>query len=146
MAVRDMFFPGKGKVSDLVPWTTFTDPELAHAGLTEAQARAEHGVDAVRVWRHDLTHSDRARADGADEGELRIVTVKGRIAGAHVLAPAAGEIIGELALAIDRELDLKDLAGVVHVYPTLAVAIQQLAAEAAYENAQKYRFLVRSRA
>ena len=144
-AIRNMFFPGSSKHAYLVPWCTFTDPELAHAGLTEEQARAEHGDDAVRVWRHDLEHSDRARADGADDGEVRIVTAKGRIVGAHVLAPSAGEIIGELALAIDRGLDLADLAGVVHVYPTLAIAIQQLAAEAAYEDAQKYRFLVRSR-
>ena len=142
-AIRNMFFPGSSKDAYLVPWCTFTDPELAHAGLTEAQARAQHGDDAVRVWRHDLEHSDRARADGAAEGEVRIVTAKGRIVGAHVLAPSAGEIIGELALAIDRKLGLNALAGVVHVYPTLAIAIQQLAAEAAYENAQRFRWLIR---
>ncbi|MEA2194961.1 MAG: hypothetical protein QOG42_1395 [Solirubrobacteraceae bacterium] len=145
-AVRNMFLPGTSRGAYLVPWCTFTDPELAHAGLTEAQARAEHGDGAVAVWRQDLAHSDRARTDSADEGELQIVTAKGRIVGAHVLAPAAGELIGELALAIDRRLKLADLASVVHVYPTIALAIQQVAAQASYAKAQRYRRFVRSRA
>lgn len=145
-AVRNMFFPGSNGRPYLVPACTFTDPELAHAGLTEGQARAEHGERAVRVWRRDLAHSDRARTDSAADGELRIVTAKGRIVGAHVLAPNAGELIGELALAIDRGLKLTDLATVIHVYPTIALAIQQLAGEASYASARRYRWLVRSRA
>ena len=145
-AVRNMFFPGTSRESYLVPWCTFTDPELAHAGLTEADARDRHGGSAVRVWRQDLGHSDRARTDSADDGELRIVTAKGRIVGAHVLAPNAGELIGELALAIDRKLKLTELASVVHVYPTIALAIQQIAGEASYAAAERYRWLVRSRA
>ena len=145
-AVRNMFFPGSSSGPYLVPWCTFTDPELARAGLTEAQARAHHGDRAVRVWRQDLAHSDRARTDSASDGELRIVTAKGRVVGAHLLAPNAGEVIGELALAIDRRLKLTDLANVVHVYPTIALAIQQLAAEAAYAAARRVRWLVRLRA
>ncbi len=145
-AVRNMFLPGTSRGAYLVPWCTFTDPELAHAGLTEAQARAKHGDAAVRVWSQDLAHSDRARTESAADGELRIVTAKGRIVGAHVLAPAAGEVIGELALAIDRRLKLADLASVVHVYPTIALAIQQVAAQASYEQAERLRWLVRSRA
>ena len=145
-AVRNMFLPGSGGGDYLVPWCTFTDPELAHAGLTEAQARAHHGDGAVRVWSQDLSHSDRARAESAADGEIRIVTAKGRIVGAHALAPSAGELIGELALAIDRKLKLTDLASLVHVYPTIAIAIQQIAGEAAYASAQRYSRLVRSRA
>jgi pyruvate/2-oxoglutarate dehydrogenase complex dihydrolipoamide dehydrogenase (E3) component len=143
-AVRNMFLPGSSGGPYLVPWCTFTDPELAHAGLTEAQARAEHGDDAVAVWRQDLSHNDRARADSAADGELRIVTAKGRVVGAHVLAPSAGELIGELALAIDRRLKITELASLVHVYPTIALAIQQVAGEAAYASAEKYSWLVRS--
>ncbi len=145
-AVRNMFLPSSTGGDYLVPWCTFTDPELAHAGLTEAQARAEHGDDAVAVWRQDLSHSDRVRADSAAEGEIRIVTAKGRIVGAHALAPSAGELIGELALAIDQKLKLAELASVVHVYPTIALAIQQIAGEAAYASAEKLSWLVRSKA
>ena len=145
-AVRNMFLPGSSGGDYLVPWCTFTDPELAHAGLTEAQAREQHGDDDVDVWRQDLAHSDRARADSAADGELRIVTAKGRIVGAHALAPNAGELVGELALAIDRKLKLTDLASVVHVYPTISVAIQQIAGEAAYASAERFSWLVRSHA
>ena len=145
-AVRNMFFPGSNSRPYLVPSCTFTDPELARAGLTEAQARAQHGDGAVRVWRRDLAHSDRARTESAADGELRIVTAKGRIVGAHVLAPNAGEVIGELALAIDRRMKLADLATVIHVYPTIALAIQQVAGEASYASARRLSWLVRSRA
>ncbi|MEJ7583974.1 MAG: FAD-dependent oxidoreductase, partial [Acidimicrobiales bacterium] len=141
-AVRDMFFPGKGKANEMVPWCTFTDPELAHAGLTTAEATARYGDD-VMVWRQDLTHSDRARAEGATEGSIVVVTVKDRVVGAHILAPAAGEMIHELALAIREELKLSALAGLIHVYPTLSTGIGQLAAEAAFEKAGRLRWLVR---
>jgi len=143
-AVRNMFLPGSSGGSYLVPWCTFTDPELAHAGLTAAQAREQHGDDDVHVWRQDLSHSDRARADSAADGEIRIVTAKGRIVGAHALSPSAGELIGELALAIDQKLKITELASLVHVYPTIALTVQQIAGEAAYTSAQRYSWLVRS--
>ena len=90
-----------GEGARFVPWTTFTDPELAHAGLTLAEAQAEHGADACEAWRQDLAHSDRARADGAgprgrDRDRDREEADRRR---AHP-APAAGEMIHELALAI----------------------------------------------
>ena len=140
-AIRDMFFPGKGRVNAMVPWCTFTDPELAHAGMTEAEARAEHG-DAVEVWHQDLQHNDRARADGA-RGAIVVVTAKRKIVGAHILAPAAGEMIHEFALAISEGLRLDALAGFMHVYPTLATGVGQLAGDAAFERAEKLRWLVR---
>lgn len=142
-AVRDMFFPGKGKVTDFVPWCTFTDPELAHAGLTTAEAEERFGADDVEVWRQELTHSDRARAEGETEGAVIVVTAKGKIVGAHILAPSAGEMIHELALAIQQGLKLTEVASLIHVYPTYATATGQLAAEAAFEGAKKYRWLVR---
>ena len=141
-AVRDMFFPGKGKVSDLVPWCTFTDPELAHAGLTGAEARERHG-DNAHVHRIALTHSDRARAEGHPEGELIVVTAGTKVVGAHVLAPAAGEIIHELALAIRHGMSLSDIAALIHVYPTYATSVNQVAAEAAFEGARRYHVLIR---
>ncbi|MGI8797359.1 MAG: dihydrolipoyl dehydrogenase family protein [Acidimicrobiia bacterium] len=143
-AVRDMFFPGKGKVVASVPWCTFTDPELAHAGLTEAEAREQHGDD-IEVWHQDLEHNDRARADGAAEGAIMIVTDKKKIVGAHILAPAAGEMIHEFALAIEEGVKLSKLSQFMHVYPTVSTSIGQLAGEAAFEKAEKLRWLVKRR-
>lgn len=144
-AVRNLAFPGTASDDVLVPWATFTDPELAHAGLTEEEAVERFGAEHVEVHRHHLSESDRARAEGAGDGQIVVVTHKGRIVGAHALAPAAGELIGELALAIQQQLKLTDLAALVHVYPTIALGIQQLAGAASYDAARKYHRLVRSR-
>jgi pyruvate/2-oxoglutarate dehydrogenase complex dihydrolipoamide dehydrogenase (E3) component len=142
-AVRNMFLPGSSGGSYLVPWCTFTDPELAHAGMTAAEAEDAYGED-VMVWRQDLHHNDRARADGAAEGAIVIITgPKRKIVGAHILAPGAGEMIQELSLAIREELKLSQIAGLIHVYPTVSTGIGQLAGEAAFEGAQKYKWLVK---
>jgi pyruvate/2-oxoglutarate dehydrogenase complex dihydrolipoamide dehydrogenase (E3) component len=138
-----MFFPGKARADELVPWCTFTDPELAHAGLTSAEAIAEHGEDAVQVHRATLDHSDRARADGADDGAIVLVTVKDKLVGAHVAAESAGEMIHECVLAIREGMKLRDLASMVHVYPTLSTSIGLLAADAAYDRARRLKWLVR---
>lgn len=143
-AVRDMFLPGRAPVADLVPWCTFSDPELAHVGLTTAEAETAHGDDAD-VWRIDLARNDRARIEGTAVGGIVVVTAKDRIVGGHVLAPGAGELIHELALAVRHELRLADLADLVHVHPTMATSIGMLAAESASEKAQRYRWLVRRR-
>lgn len=138
-AVRDMFFPGKGTLDATIGWSTFTDPELAHVGLTAAEAKKRFG-DEAQVWQMDLSHSDRARADGTDQGAIIIVTgPKRRIVGAHILSPAAGELIHELALAEAKGLRLDDLAGLVHLYPTLATSIGMLAAESVFDNAARIR-------
>jgi pyruvate/2-oxoglutarate dehydrogenase complex dihydrolipoamide dehydrogenase (E3) component len=142
-AVRDMFFPGRGTVSALVPWCTFTDPELAHAGLTEGEARKLHG-EGVQVHRLDLSHSDRARAEGDADG--RVVAVcdpKGRLVGAGILAAAAGEMIHELALLIKDERRLTDLSSLIHVYPTLSTSIGQVAAEATFASALRLTWVTR---
>jgi pyruvate/2-oxoglutarate dehydrogenase complex dihydrolipoamide dehydrogenase (E3) component len=141
-AVRDMFFPGKGKVVASVPWCTFTDPELAHTGMTEAEARDEFKGD-VEVWRQDLVHNDRARADAATDGAILVITRKSRIVGAHILAPAAGEMIHEFALAIEEDVKLSELSQFMHVYPTLSTSVGQLAGEAAFDKAEKLRWLVK---
>jgi pyruvate/2-oxoglutarate dehydrogenase complex dihydrolipoamide dehydrogenase (E3) component len=141
-AVRDMFFPGKGKVVASVPWCTFTDPELAHTGMTEAEARDEFKGD-VEVWRQDLVHNDRARADAATDGAILVITHKSRIVGAHILAPAAGEMIHEFALAIEEDVKLSELSQFMHVYPTVSTSVGQLAGDAAFEKAEKLRWLVK---
>jgi pyruvate/2-oxoglutarate dehydrogenase complex dihydrolipoamide dehydrogenase (E3) component len=142
VALRNMFFPGRGKPAELVPWCTFTDPELAHAGVTVAEARERYGDDA-RAATIDLSRSDRARAE-AEEGRIVLALRKDRVVGAHVLAPSAGELIHELVLAIRKGLRLRKLLELVHVYPTISTSVSQLAGEAAMENALRYRWLVRS--
>jgi dihydrolipoamide dehydrogenase len=72
-----------------------------------------------------------------------IVTAKKKVVGAHILAPMAGELIHELALAIHQGMKLGDLSTMIHVYPTLATTVQQLAGDAAFESAQRYSWLVR---
>ncbi len=143
IAVRNMFFPGRSKAPSLVPWCTFTDPELAHAGLTAAEATERYGQRRVRVHRVSLSHSDRARAEGATRGEIVVVTARGRVAGAHVLAPAAGELIHELALLVRDRRKLLDLSSLVHVYPTIATSVNVLVAEEAYALVRRYRWLAR---
>jgi pyruvate/2-oxoglutarate dehydrogenase complex dihydrolipoamide dehydrogenase (E3) component len=142
LALRNMFFPGKDKPGELVPWCTFTDPELAHAGLTVAEARERFGGDAGAAS-IDLARSDRARAEAEDEGRIVLALRKGRIVGAHVLAPSAGELIHELVLAIRKKMQLRKLFELVHVYPTISTSIATLAGETAVTHALRYRWLVR---
>jgi len=142
-AVRDIFFPGKGTWNATIPWCTFTDPELAHVGLTEAEAREQHGDD-VHVWSMELGHNDRARADGTDEGLIRIITgPKGKVLGGHILAVGAGELIHELAVAEKQGMSISELAGVVHVYPTVGTSVAMLASESLFDSAVRIRRLTR---
>jgi pyruvate/2-oxoglutarate dehydrogenase complex dihydrolipoamide dehydrogenase (E3) component len=142
-AVRNMLFPGTDAKEYAVPWVTFTDPELAHAGLTSAQAVERFGPDDVEVHRRDLARSDRARAEGAEDGLIAIVTHRDRIVGAHVLAPAGGEVIHELALAMAQGLGLAEVGSLIHAYPTIATDVGMLGAEAAFAGARRYRALAR---
>ncbi|CAA9219114.1 MAG: Mercuric ion reductase [uncultured Acidimicrobiales bacterium] len=142
-ALRDMFFPGKGTVDATIPWCTFTDPELAHVGLTSTEAKDRYGDDA-HVWRVNLDHNDRARAEGSDQGAVVIITgPKRRIVGGHILSPSAGELLHELALAEAQGLRIDDLAGLVHVYPTVATSIGLLSAESVFDNAARIRRVTR---
>ena len=142
-ALRGMFFPGRGRAPRLVPWCTFTDPQLAHAGLTAAEAEAAY--TRVRVYRSELAHSDRARADASTVGRVLLVTARSRLVGAHILAPNAGEAIHEPALAISRNLKIDALSGLVHIYPTYSTSVEMAAAQAGTERARRLRFLVRHR-
>ncbi|MER7461126.1 FAD-dependent oxidoreductase [Micromonospora sp. NPDC126480] len=103
-----------------VPWVTFTDPEVAHVGATLAQARRRHG-DRVHARRLAHEHVDRAVTDGRTDGFTNLVIGPGgRLLGATVVAPRAGESIAELAAAIRRGAKARDVAGTVHAYPTYA--------------------------
>ncbi len=143
MAVRDMFFPGRGRALGSSPWCTYTDPELAHVGLTAAAARELHPSRKVRVHRHEFAHNDRARTEGRTGGAILLVTVRGRIVGAHCLGPTAGEVIHELSMAITLGLKITDLTRFVHLYPTYSTGIVQMAATAAIARYRRLRPLLR---
>jgi pyruvate/2-oxoglutarate dehydrogenase complex dihydrolipoamide dehydrogenase (E3) component len=143
-AVRDMFFPGRGFAPKVVPWATFTDPELARVGMTADEARATHGERAVRVHRLELHHVDRARADGTTDGMVMLVTVRRRLVGAHVLAPGAGDLVHELALAIRSGIGIDEVAQLVHVYPTVATGIGRLAGDPSIARARRVRWLAKA--
>ena len=101
-----------------LPRATFTEPELAHVGLTEAEASAAHG-DALTVIRADFHHNDRAMAEGKAKGFAKVMVVKGRPVGASIVGPQAGELIGVWALALSARLKMSAIAGMVAPYPTL---------------------------
>ena len=89
-------------------------------GLTEEQARKRYGDDLM-ILRHDFDHVDRALAEGAGIGFAKFVTRKnGEILGAHIVGPAAGELIHEVVLAMSYKLKVGALKSIIHVYPTLA--------------------------
>ncbi|HZP80031.1 MAG TPA: FAD-dependent oxidoreductase, partial [Chthonomonadaceae bacterium] len=108
-----------------VPWTTFTAPELAHVGLTEAQAKAR-GL-RYQVYRHGFDQDDRALVEGAGRGLVKILAAgaSGKIVGAQILGPRAGELIHEFVIAMEHGLTVRHLADLIHVYPTLSMAIQR---------------------
>ncbi|WP_018255287.1 dihydrolipoyl dehydrogenase family protein [Salinispora mooreana] len=103
-----------------VPWVTFTDPEVARVGATLAQARQRHGTRA-RAERLSHDHVDRAITDRRTDGFTQLVSGPGgRLLGATVVSPRAGETIAELAAAIRRGAKVRDVASTVHPYPTYA--------------------------
>jgi pyruvate/2-oxoglutarate dehydrogenase complex dihydrolipoamide dehydrogenase (E3) component len=104
--------------TDHIPWVTYTDPELAQIGLTEAQARQKHGTNA-QVVRFPYAENDRAIAEGKTAGLIKVVVVRGRPVGASIAGAQAGELIGVWALAIANKLKMSAVAGMVAPYPTL---------------------------
>lgn len=134
--IRNAFFPFPAKVDyRAVPWVTYTDPELAHVGLTEREARARHGSD-VRVFTRRFADVDRAVADGETHGMVTLVTRgNGALLCGHILGAGAGNMIGEVALALKHKLGVNALASLVHPYPTMPEAVRQAA-----EGYDKARF------
>lgn len=101
-----------------LPRVTFTEPELAQVGLTEAEARTLHG-HALTVQRGGFDHNDRAVTEARTEGLIKVMIVRGRPVGATIAGPQAGELIGLWTLAIASRLKMSALAGMVAPYPTL---------------------------
>ena len=127
VVVQNALFPGRARASALtVPRCTYTDPEVAHVGLSEREARAR-GI-AVRTFVQPLAEVDRAVLDGETEGFVKVHVRAGtdRLVGATVVARHAGEMLPELTLALVEGIGLGRLARVIHTYPTQADAIRKL--------------------
>jgi len=123
---RAVFRMGWAKASSVVPWATYTDPEIARVGISESEAL--HQGIAHRVHRFKLDEIDRARAEGETEGFAKLVAApNGKLLGAAIVAPHAGELIAECALVMNRGLKVGDLSGTIHAYPTFAMLTRRAA-------------------
>jgi pyruvate/2-oxoglutarate dehydrogenase complex dihydrolipoamide dehydrogenase (E3) component len=128
IAVQNALFYGRAKASALViPWCTYTDPEIAHVGLSERTA-AENGVK-IDTYTQQMREVDRAVLAGDDEGFVKVHVRKGtdRVVGATIVARHAGEMIAELTLLMTARLNLKTLGRVIHPYPTETEAVRKVA-------------------
>jgi pyruvate/2-oxoglutarate dehydrogenase complex dihydrolipoamide dehydrogenase (E3) component len=128
IAIQNALFFGRAKASALtIPWCTYTDPEVAHVGLSERSAK-EQGI-AIQTFTQRFAHVDRAVLDGETEGfvKVHVRTGSDRIVGATIVARHAGDMIGEITLAMTAGIGLGKLASTIHPYPTQAEAIKKVA-------------------
>jgi pyruvate/2-oxoglutarate dehydrogenase complex dihydrolipoamide dehydrogenase (E3) component len=125
--VRSILFRFGGRPDpDILPWVTFTDPELAHVGLTETEARRRHG--RLQILRWPFSENDRAQTDRSTRGLVKVLATRsGRIVGADILAANAGELIAPFALAVSQRMNVKAFAATVFPYPTLSEAARRAA-------------------
>ena len=127
IVIQNALFRGRKRYSALtIPWCTYTDPEIAHVGMYERDAR-ERGIP-VDTFVREMKEVDRAVADGEEEGFVKVHVRKGtdKILGATIVARHAGEMINEISLAMVGGIGLGALGGVIHPYPTQAEAIKQV--------------------
>lgn len=133
IAIRNMLYriPAKADHST-IPWVTYTDPELAQVGLTQAQAEKQFGKTRIRVLRWDFKENDRAQTERATAGFIKaIVRENGAILGAGIVGAQAGELIQPWVLAMSAKLKISAFAGMIAPYPTLG-EISKRAAGAFY--------------
>jgi pyruvate/2-oxoglutarate dehydrogenase complex dihydrolipoamide dehydrogenase (E3) component len=131
-AARNALLPGSssGRVNPMA-WVTFTDPEVAQVGLSETAARAQLG-ETMTVTKWDIARVDRAKCDDDEDGFIKLMSDRrGVLIGATIVASRAGEMSGELSLAIGRGLRVGDVATAVHAYPTYTTALQQMTSQTA---------------
>lgn len=129
VALRGALFHLPAKIEErVIPWCTFTDPELARVGLSETEAKAQ-GI-AYQAYTFPFHEVDRAITDGDTTGLAKILTApNGRLLGAAIVGPNAGELIHEYVLTLARNMKVSDLASVIHIYPTLAQINRRVANE-----------------
>ena len=118
--IRNALFRLPVKVNnDVIPWVTYTEPELAQAGLSEAEAR-KRGYK-IRLLRWPYHDNDRAQAERTTHGHIKVVTTaKGTVLGATIVGAQAGELIATWTLAIAQKLNIRAMTGIVLPYPTLS--------------------------
>ena len=134
-AVRNALLPGSNSgLTDLVPWVTFTDPEVAHVGTSEQKARSDYG-DELKIRRWTLSKVDRAVCENDRNGFIKVLAKPdGSVLGATIVGQRAGETITEIVMAMKHKLKLMDIAGTIHAYPTYSTGVQLLATELAVEK------------
>ncbi len=119
VVIRSILFGLPSKASTAhIPWATYTDPELAQVGLTEAQARKEHG-GKVEVARFRFDENDRAVAERKTAGQIKVMVVKGRPVGASIVGHQAGELANLWALVLANRLKMSQISSMVSPYPTI---------------------------
>lgn len=132
VAVRNALIPIAKKKVDyrVMPWCTFSEPEIARVGLLPAEAELQH--KQVRVVKIPWSEIDRAQTARETAGFIKLVLAgkKEQIVGAHLVGAGAGELLGEIALAMQQRLTAKDIINAIHPYPTLGTGLQQVAFEA----------------
>ena len=144
IVVRNIAFPGKSSADRrMALWATFTDPEMAHLGITEEEAKAS-GLK-YEVLRQPFAQNDRAIVDGTAQGLVKVITqgITGRILGVHIFGPNAGELLHEWILAMQEGHSIRAIADMVHVYPSLSMASQH-AAQRWYEAKSKEPWIAKS--
>lgn len=127
IVIQNTLFMGRAKVSRLIiPWCTYTSPEVAHVGVYPSEA-AEQGI-RLTTFTQPLSGVDRAILDGEVDGFVRVHCQRGsdRILGATIVAAHAGEMIGEIVMAMKHRIGLGKIASVIHPYPTQADAVRKL--------------------
>ena len=137
LVIRAMLFrlPAKEN-TEIVPWATYTDPELGHVGLNEEQAREKYGT--VNVLRWPYAENDRAQAERKTAGMIKLITAKrGRIVGASIAGAGAGEILNTMSLAVSQKLKVADMTGFISPYPTLTEIGKRAATSALAPAARK---------
>ena len=127
VALRNSVLPAKTKIRyDSVPWVTFTDPEVAHAGMSEAEAAEAGGT----TYRYEMDDLDRAIVDGSAVGFVKIsADRKGKVIGATIVAHGAGDLLMPLVLAKTHGLSLSQVANTIFPYPTMVEGVKRASGE-----------------
>lgn len=132
IVISNALFPTPKRKADyrVVPWVTYTDPELARVGLTEAEAIEKFGKDKVAIYRFRFDEVDRAIIEGSGKGPISgsiklVCDKKARLLGAHLMGPSSGELLHELVLAMKENIPITKISQTIHTYPTLSQAVKR---------------------